>query len=44
MSPRSIVVDELRGAAPRVFVVGDCATPRHIIDAVREGFYSVVDV
>ena len=44
MTPRSTVVDELRNAAPRVFVVGDCAQPRHIIDAVREGFHSVVEL
>jgi len=44
MTPRDTVVDELRNAAPRVFVVGDCATPRHIIDAVLEGFHSVVEL
>ncbi len=44
MTPRSIVVDELRNAAPRVFVVGDCVRPRHIIDAVHEGFHSVAEL
>lgn len=44
MTPRSTLVEELRPAAPRVFVAGDCVRPRHIIDAVHEGFYSVVEL
>ncbi len=44
MTPRSRLVEQLRHAAPRVFVAGDCVTPRHIIDAVHEGFYSVVEL
>ena len=44
MVSRGTLVDELRPSAPRVFVVGDCVKPRHIIDAVHEGFYSVVEL
>jgi 2-enoate reductase len=44
MAPRSVLVEELKPAAPRVFVVGDCVRPRHILDAVHEGFYSVVEL
>ena len=44
MVARSALVEELMPAAPRVFVVGDCVKPRHIIDAVHEGFYSVVEL
>jgi 2,4-dienoyl-CoA reductase-like NADH-dependent reductase (Old Yellow Enzyme family)/NADPH-dependent 2,4-dienoyl-CoA reductase/sulfur reductase-like enzyme len=44
MTPRTLTVEALRTAAPRVFVVGDCVKPRHLIDAVHEGFYSVVEM
>jgi 2,4-dienoyl-CoA reductase-like NADH-dependent reductase (Old Yellow Enzyme family)/NADPH-dependent 2,4-dienoyl-CoA reductase/sulfur reductase-like enzyme len=44
MTSRTLTVEALRTAAPRVFVAGDCVKPRHIIDAVHEGFYSVVEM
>jgi 2,4-dienoyl-CoA reductase-like NADH-dependent reductase (Old Yellow Enzyme family)/thioredoxin reductase len=44
MVPRTVTVEDLRMVAPRVFVAGDCVKPRHIIDAVHEGFYSVVEM
>jgi NADPH-dependent 2,4-dienoyl-CoA reductase/sulfur reductase-like enzyme len=44
MTPRTVMVEALRAAAPRVSVVGDCAAPRFIIDAVREGFHAVAEL
>jgi NADPH-dependent 2,4-dienoyl-CoA reductase/sulfur reductase-like enzyme len=44
MAPRTVLVEELRRAAPRAVVVGDCVAPRHIIDAVREGFHAVAEL
>lgn len=31
------LIEPLRGFAPEIYVIGDCAKPRMIIDAIREG-------
>lgn len=44
MTPRAATVEALRDAAPQVAVIGDCAKPRLIIDAVREGFEAAIEI
>jgi pyruvate/2-oxoglutarate dehydrogenase complex dihydrolipoamide dehydrogenase (E3) component len=40
--PRTEVVETLKGLAGEVYVVGDCAAPRIIYDAVHEGFEAAI--
>lgn len=35
---RSGIVDAMRGAAPEFMAIGDCATPRKVLQAVRTGY------
>lgn len=37
-------LDALRNAAPRVDVVGDCVKPARILEAIRAGFFSAMNI
>lgn len=36
--PNSELAEQLRGKVPELHIVGDCAEPGRIVDAIREGF------
>ena len=45
MRPRTAVVDELRKATvPEFYAIGDCAAARKMGDAIREGYYTAVNL
>lgn len=45
MRPRTSVVDELRKATvPEFYAIGDCSNPRKMGDAIREGYYTAVNL
>jgi 2,4-dienoyl-CoA reductase-like NADH-dependent reductase (Old Yellow Enzyme family)/thioredoxin reductase len=44
MVPRLQTVDSLRAGCPDVRLVGDCLSPRTLIDAVREGFFAAIEL
>ena len=44
MAPRTAIVDQLKGLALDVHVIGDCRSPRLIIDAVHEGFHAAIEM
>lgn len=36
------LVNELQGAVPELYTVGDCVAPRRILEAIREGFEATI--
>ncbi len=44
LSPRTDIVRKLERLAPEVYAVGDCVSPRKLMDAVHEGFNIAVDI
>jgi 2,4-dienoyl-CoA reductase-like NADH-dependent reductase (Old Yellow Enzyme family)/thioredoxin reductase len=45
VEPRSSLVDEFRGLAPEVYVVGDCHQPRgNLLNAVAQGFWAAMEI
>lgn len=38
LEPERKLLDALYGKVPELYVIGDCAEPRKIVDAMREGF------
>ena len=45
MRPRTAIVDELRKATvPEFYAIGDCAAARKMGDAIREGYYTAVNL
>ncbi len=45
MRPRTALVDELQKASvPQFFAIGDCAAARKMGDAIREGYYTAMNL
>ncbi|MBN1190846.1 MAG: FAD-dependent oxidoreductase [Dehalococcoidales bacterium] len=45
VQPRSDMVDEIKGLAPDVIVIGDCNHARgNLLNAVTEGFFAAMDI
>ncbi|MBE6908637.1 MAG: FAD-dependent oxidoreductase [Ruminococcaceae bacterium] len=44
LKPNTAVVDELRGAAPKFFAIGNCVKPDTITHAVYQGYHAALDV
>jgi 2,4-dienoyl-CoA reductase (NADPH2) len=38
------LADALKGKAPKVYSIGDCAEPRRILEAMREGWKTALEI
>ena len=45
MRPRTSIVEELQKAVvPETYTIGDCAAARKMGDAIREGYYTAMNL
>ena len=44
LKSRTDVLEELRGLAPEVYVIGDCLRPRKLMDAIHEAFNMAIEL
>ena len=44
LKPNTAVVEELRGAAPKFFAIGNCVRPDTITHAVYQGYHAALDI
>jgi 2,4-dienoyl-CoA reductase-like NADH-dependent reductase (Old Yellow Enzyme family)/thioredoxin reductase len=43
-TPNTDLADAFKGKAPKVYSIGDCAEPRRILEAMREGWKTALEV
>jgi pyruvate/2-oxoglutarate dehydrogenase complex dihydrolipoamide dehydrogenase (E3) component len=42
-APKRDLAEGLQGKVPKLYTIGDCVSPREIVDAVKEGAYVARD-